>query len=314
MQLDAKDRKILQALDQDVRSSFSKIGKYARISKEVAQYRVKQLQKRGIITNFWAIPRIGTGNRVYKLLLKNRSLSSDKKKEFIDFCVGNKAVSWFAQTEGNWDFVVSSYVRDDTTFSEFAISLLDRFGSYFKEKQIVKATGLILLNEKYLYDTPIAKVTEDSFLKPIEKIDSRDQAIIRMLANNARASFTYMAKELGITAEAVRARFKTIMQRKLIIGMNPRISHEKIGLQYYHLFISIRNYGARDTLLKFYQQHPKCVFLMKHIGCYDLHLELVMKHDEVESVIDELALRFGSDIESYELLRIQKEHLMIVTR
>jgi len=51
--LDLKDRKILYELDINSRQSFSQLGKKVGLHKDVVAYRVKKLQEKGIIKNFY---------------------------------------------------------------------------------------------------------------------------------------------------------------------------------------------------------------------------------------------------------------------
>lgn len=313
--MDAINQKILRELDKNVRISFTQLGKNTGVSKEVAQYRVKQLEKKEIITGYWAIPKIGRQNHVYKLILKNKSLGSSKKQEFIDFAVGEKAVSWLASTEGNWDFVISSFVSDDEEFSMFVIKLMQKFGKYIKEKHITKATSMISMNEKYLQPkNELLRNVEDSFLEPEPITDEIDKKIIILLSKNARITFSEMGRQLQLTPEAIGVRYRKIWSKGLIVGMNPRINHSKIGLSYYHIFIAVTNYEKKDAIANFYTLHPNCVFIMKHIGYYDLHLEIICNQNEIESIIEQLSEKFGEDIASYDLLNIRKEHIMIVKR
>lgn len=313
--IDKKDLAILQALDQDVRASYAQIGRRSKLSKEVVQYRIKQLEKKNILTGYWAIPHIGTHNKVYKLLIKNKSLGKTKKEEFIKYALSQKAVSWFASTEGNWDFVISTFITKDFEFSKLVNNIMKQFGKYFKEKHILKSTSMIITNEKYLYNkNNLIRHDEDSFLKTSKLGDETDNKIIRILSNNARTSFTEMAKQVNLTAEAVSTRFKRIMQEKLIRGANPRINHEKLGLSYYHIFIAVSDYDKKDKICDYYTQHPDFVFIMKHIGYYDIHLEIVVKEEKIEGIIEELTEKFGEAISSYDLLKIRKEHIITVIR
>ncbi len=313
--IDKKDLAILQALDQDVRASFAQIGRKTNLSKEVVQYRIKQLEKKQIITGYWAIPKIGTNSKPYKLLIKNKSLGKIKKQEFIKYTLSQKAVSWFANTEGNYDFVISSFVENDTDFMILVNNIMKKFGRYFKEKHVLKSTSMILMNEKYLYDNnQLIHQKEDSFLEETPKLDNTDKEIIRILSNNARATFTEIGKAINLTAEAISIRFRKIMKGKLIIGANPRLNHAKLGLSYYHLFIAISDYDKKDKLCKYYIQHPNVVFIMKHLGYYDAHLEIVLKEEEIEGFIEELTEKFGEMISAYELLKIRTEHILVITR
>lgn len=313
--LDKKDSAILRALDQDVRASYSQIGRKTKLSKEVVAYRIKRLEKQKIITGYWAIPHIGSESSVYKLLIKNKSLGKKKKEEFIKYTLSQKAVSWFASTEGKWDFVISSFIKKDAEFSIFVEELMKRFGKYFKEKQILKSTSMILTNEKYLYSNNTLKYhEEDSFLETRKVPDDINQEIIRLLTNNARTSFTEIGKQVKLSAEAVSARFKQIMREKYIKGANPRINHAKLGLSYYHLFLAVSDFEKKDAICNYYLQEPDFVFMMKHIGYYDLHLEIVVKEEKIEGIIEELTEKFGEAISSYELLKIRKEHIIAVIR
>ena len=53
--LDLKDRKILYHLDLNSRQSFAQLGKKVGLHKDVVAYRVKKLQEKGIIENFFII-------------------------------------------------------------------------------------------------------------------------------------------------------------------------------------------------------------------------------------------------------------------
>jgi DNA-binding Lrp family transcriptional regulator len=313
--LDLKDYAILRALDNDVRASNAQIGRITRLSKETVQYRIGILEKNKIITGYWTVPTIGTNFHLYKILLKNKSLGKEKKKEFIEYMKKEKLSSWFASTQGNWDYVVSSFAENDEDFSKFMVDFLEKFGSYFRDKQIIKGIEVVSMNEKYLYsDGKLLYAQKDNLLISIPKKDDVDKEILRALSINARVSFSDIARNLNLSSEAVSKRFKALEKNNLIKAMKVRIDHSKLGLEYYHLFVSMNNYLKKDAVCAYFITHPCCVFLMKHLGAYDLHVELVMKPDFVDSIIDELSEKFGEDISSYELLKIQKEYIMVVLR
>ena len=69
--MDKIDLKILAALDKNPRATFNELGRAARVSKEVAQYRFKQLVKKKIITGFFTyINTSKLGRRPHKILIK----------------------------------------------------------------------------------------------------------------------------------------------------------------------------------------------------------------------------------------------------
>ncbi|MBN2052747.1 Lrp/AsnC family transcriptional regulator [Candidatus Woesearchaeota archaeon] len=312
---DKKDTAILQQLDLNVRASCNQIGKKTRLSKEVVQYRIKQLEKNQVITGYWSVPSIKNNTSVYKLLIKNKSLGIVQRKEFIAFITSQKATSWAATTEGQWDFVITSFVQKETDFYEFLNKLLLRFGKYFSEKNILRSVSAIILNEKYLHpDNKHIIKQENNFLNEEKEKDDVDSEIIKALSENSRSTFTEIGKKVGLTSEAISYRYKQIMKKKLITSMKVRINHEKLGLNYYHLFLSLNDYKGKNEIKNYYIMHPNCVFIMEHMGFYDLHLELVVSENDVQKIIEDLSERFGNEISRYELIKIRKEHIINVMR
>ena len=55
IKLDIKDKKILYELDMDARQSISSIAKRVGLSKEVVNYRIRRMEKEGLIDGYYAI-------------------------------------------------------------------------------------------------------------------------------------------------------------------------------------------------------------------------------------------------------------------
>lgn len=310
MKITKKDLKILQALDQDVRSSYAKIGKYAGISKETAQYRLKQLEKNNIITGYWTLPRLGSETSTYKLLIKNKSLGVTNKNTFLGFIKNNPVVAWAATTRGNWDYIITCMNKQDSKIVEFMDNLQSLFGKYFSELHILKTHAYTSLNEKYLYEEPKIIIKEQSMLEELPPLDERDQQILKLISENARISFIDIAKELKVTGETISNRFKKVL--KSCTALKPRINIKKLGLNYYHLFISLTDYSKKDKIKNYFNQNPNCIFMMDHLGKYHLHAELVSKEEDVQTLLDQFSEFFSQELDSYELCEIVKEHLIEV--
>ena len=57
--LDEKDRKILLELDKNSRQTDSEIAKKVRLSKQITNYRIQNLKKKKIISNFYTVVNAG---------------------------------------------------------------------------------------------------------------------------------------------------------------------------------------------------------------------------------------------------------------
>ena len=303
--LDAKDLKILQILDQDVRASYSQIGRKAKISKETVQYRIKRLEEEKIITGYYAFLNVTSPG--YKFLIKNKSLSEKNKEDFEKFVTGHTMVTWFANTEGNYDYVISIVPKEDIKLVSFVKEILDKFGSYFRERHLLKIFSAYSTNEKYLFNGKYLYTYEMNLLHPKINPDQTENKLIREISLNSRQSFTDLGKKLNLTPEAISYRFKRVMKNKNIIGLKLRLDYAKLGLNYYHLFISLQDQSIRKKLINYYIMHPDCNALLEEIGLYDMHIEFMLPSERIEEVMDDLRLRFGDKISNYELLNIRKE-------
>lgn len=310
--IDKKDLKILQALDENPRYTYIQIAKKTKLSKETVQYRIKQLEKKEIIQKYISSARIGTETLVHKLLIKNKSLSDENKNEFINFLNKQKAISWVGSCEGSWDFIITSITKKQELFAKTVKEIMNKFGSHFKKKTTLQSTAITILNEKYLHDkNKQARIYYNNFLEEEIKQDKITTTIMNHLAENARAPYTELAKLVNLTPEAIGKRFKKIKENT---SFNLRINHSKLNLNYYHLFISMENFSKQNELIKFYIQHPNITFIMEHTGYYDLHLEIVINQKNAEKILDELRTKFGKHILNYELLKITKEHFIKITK
>ena len=69
--MDVTDRKILYELDVNCRTPISKIAKKIRVGRDVAAYRIRKLESRGIITKYICSVNLGMlGYKTYKIYFK----------------------------------------------------------------------------------------------------------------------------------------------------------------------------------------------------------------------------------------------------
>ncbi|MDA3855783.1 MAG: Lrp/AsnC family transcriptional regulator [Candidatus Woesearchaeota archaeon] len=60
-------------------------------------------------------------------------------------------------------------------------------------------------------------------------VDTKDQTILDMLEENARISFTQIAKKLNISEAAIRKRVKKLEKEEIILGYKASVNYKKLG-------------------------------------------------------------------------------------
>ncbi len=60
-------------------------------------------------------------------------------------------------------------------------------------------------------------------------VDNKDKTILEMLEENARTSFTDIAKKLEISEAAIRKRVKKLENEHIILGYKASVNYKKLG-------------------------------------------------------------------------------------
>ena len=124
--LDMKDRRILYELDFEARQSLQQIGRKVGLPPDVVHYRIKRLEKEGIITEYSFMVDLGKLGRMdFRVYLKFQHYNDAAKKEIVEYLKGLDKVKWIADCHGAFDMVIgiettSIYEFDDVKDSLFS--------------------------------------------------------------------------------------------------------------------------------------------------------------------------------------------------
>jgi len=73
------------------------------------------------------------------------------------------------------------------------------------------------------------------------KIDAKDKNLVKELEKDARASFSQIAKKIGVSREIAHYRLKKLTENKIIRKITPIINNYLLGIKAYSLIIDLQN-------------------------------------------------------------------------
>ena len=117
LNIDKIDKKLLQNLDFDVRVPVSSLAKAVNLSKQGVDYRIKRLQKNGVILGYY--PVINThklGYHYCRFFIKLQNITREKENEILKAIKDDTRFKWLLRGEGNYDILCASYLK---TLSHF---------------------------------------------------------------------------------------------------------------------------------------------------------------------------------------------------
>src|SRR3989344_2986362 len=101
------------------------------------------------------------------------------------------------------------------------------------------------------------------------KLDILNQKLLCLLSQNARFSYSTLAKQVKLSREAVKQRIQKMLERKVLLGFQTLITPEKLDLSSFHLFIQLDNpQQAGETALNLVADQEVNA-LVQYQGQYD---------------------------------------------
>jgi len=312
MKLDLKDHKILYELDLNSRATLGEIAKKVGLSKQLVDYRLKNLIKSGVIKQFYAVVNFSKlGYTQYKLYLKFQNLNLEKEKEIIDFWVKNKHSVWVGSCRGRWDLAISLLARNVNQLGEIINDFTTKYGLFILEKDVLITQSSPVFTKGYLTD----KKEKKSFIYGgeigAEELDETDQSILKTISQNARLSILEMMNKLHLTREVISYRLKRMVKGQIIKQCRTLIDLNKIGYKLYKIILRLHSLTPEKEkqLITYLSLHPQGTQYLKLIGSWEAELEFEV-HDEeqLHHILGEIRKQFSEIIRDYDTLLISQEY------
>ena len=246
MDLDKTDKKLLEALITNSRASLKQLGKNSGLSRENTSYHLQKLVERGIIKNFTGIVNpFLLGFKQHALFLQLVKLDKKKESEILKFLKNHPNVSWIGLLVGKWTIVMDVYSKDEIELGKNLVEILSLFGDH------VHDYALLPLQDRDYYANKIFNANMPSFSKikmnEIE-LDKIDYKILEMLNKNSRITYAELAKEINLTANAIKKRIEELQKNGYILGYTVDIDPKVLGFQWYGVQLKILKFDIKSIL------------------------------------------------------------------
>lgn len=146
-ELDDIDKRILSILSLNARMPYIELSESAKITLDIARYRVRRLIDSGIIKGFrvW-INQDVIGKQFYKLLLSLQNATPEREKTLLGFCKRSANIGYALKTIGAWDIEFEYYVDDNKELHESIVHLRNSF------QDIIRSYEPLLIFDEYKFN------------------------------------------------------------------------------------------------------------------------------------------------------------------
>jgi Lrp/AsnC family transcriptional regulator, leucine-responsive regulatory protein len=315
--LNTKDQKLLVELDENARRSNAEIGKRIGLSKETVKYRVDQLKENKVIIRFHTIINyFKVGITKHKLYLRLKNTNKKNLELIINYLYKNPKNEWIVHTTGRWDLIIGFLVNNTNELDDQIQNLLDEFGENILEKTIT--TTLVLTHVQRINDSKGKKTHEviiHTSKDPKEEIDTLDEKILQILANNARIPSTVLAQMTKSTPRVIGYRIKELEKKKIILGYKAHIEPQAIGKLSCKAIIQLKQAKRKETeeFVKATVALNGAVWPQRVLGNWDYEIDFeVANYNEFQERISEIKERFPNTINNIEFCITDKEYKLSI--
>ena len=132
--IDEFDQKIIESLSKDARKPLVRIANELNTSSKVIAYRIKNMNKKGILCGSRAnIENNILGFTHYKVLLYLNNISENNIKMLKGYLAKNSKVIYFVEEVGPWNFDVECMFKSNQEYFEFIKNLRYKFPELIRE-------------------------------------------------------------------------------------------------------------------------------------------------------------------------------------
>jgi Lrp/AsnC family leucine-responsive transcriptional regulator len=309
--IDELDLRILRELDQDASLSLSQIGKRVSAARDVVHYRVKRLERSGVIQRYIALfDHFKLGYFSGEISLKLRGDSPALREEIINTLNSNERVAWVSSRDGKYDLMVGWYARSIPEADELHRNILKDFPRHVASKQLRVYSRRFMFRGGFLYsDTPKQPGHVMMEAKPQRLTDETDEAILRILSSDARAGYTEIGRELKLSAAQVQLKITSMKENEILLGSRPLLDLTKLGYRRWRLNFYLSDYSEYESLLKYAANHPNSVRGHEVLGTPDISIEFEVKgYEHMKEIEDGFKKMFGEAISYIETTRFSRLH------
>ncbi len=304
--MDKKDEKILVELIKNSRVPINQLAKKVGVSREVANYRIGNLVKSGIINDFYTeINERLLGFERIGCIVQMKGISEKEERDLINSISKNKHVTYMGSIVGKWNFafdiIVKSKIEIEKTIHEIFLKYKEKIKQY-----IINTTPI----ESEFFPAKIfGSVYEEKTKKEKNlELTKKDFDILKILRSNSRVEYNELSKKLNLTGNAIKHRIKNLEKSGVIDSYTIAFDYSKLGFEFYNLQIKFVEYDF-SKLKRFLRENKSVKYFYRHIGNpnWDLDVGLLVKTSkEIREFLTKLKEYFGSVIEIHDLYLISE--------
>ncbi|MFC1696851.1 Lrp/AsnC family transcriptional regulator [Nanoarchaeota archaeon] len=310
--IDKLDKKIICELDINCRQSHAMIGKKVGASRAVVSYRILNLEKKGIISQYITSVNLGKlGFSTYKIYFKLHNLNQEDEKKLFEFFKERTEVIHCLRTQGSYDASVSVAVKSLKQLDKLLCAIKNGFSTIIFDYNLSLIVGTSIFKlDKVLLERKLSVPKEpkvEKFSTKVSEIivDDIDKKILRIISKRADMPIVEIAKKSKLSVDVIKYRLKKMLHDGIVSSFRVLLNPNKVGFYHYVIMLKTRRSTKEDhqKLKEWCNMHNYVLYISKRIGNWDYEINVALKDiDHLNNFLKDLRNSFSEVIDSYETI------------
>ncbi len=312
--LDMKDRRIISFLLEDCRMPLTKIAKAVRLSRDAVDYRIKKLQRDGIILCFSPLYHLNNlGFNKYHTFFLLGGGNKGRQKELIDHLKSHPNTRDIIEYSARWDLEFVMIAKDVQEYDRIITEIMNNFSDIIQNKK-----KMLIIENYHSVHLPYhfySRFREPLVMKKIEKqteVDKTNLKILEILSTDARISTYKIGRKIGLSPDAVSYRIKNMKDAGIILLFTSILNLTKLGYHWNNFTIQVQTMDKQTErrFIEFISRHKHIIRAVKTLGTMDLMIYIVTDSmNSLHTSIKEMKEEFGDMIKTHRIYPGYKEHI-----
>ena len=236
--LDKADNTILTNLEFNSRIKDKDLAKLCHLSKDSIRYRIRNLEKEGIILGYSCfIDYTKLGRICYKIYLKIHGSEKDwnNLREFIDSF--NSIFERF-EAQSDWNFGIVYFAKSLYDYYSFERELFTNFGQIIQSFELSQMLDAEIFEPRFLIENKSKSFQVFGDVKDVV-LDEIDRQILELLLKDSSLPLIKLSENVNLSPDATKKRIQRLVKEQVIKKNVTNINYQKIGFEIYKVFILI---------------------------------------------------------------------------
>jgi len=307
--LDAKDKALLSLFATNARQSLSQISRQAKVSRDIASYRLAQYKSQGIIHDARMIVDItALGYSAYHIFLRLSSPKLTANTQFLKQICLHPNVRAVLKFYGKFDLEVAVIAKSFSHFETILSEIIEIVESDLIEYEVVAITKNIVTRSFPLSFIKQPDMKEKQ--KEIYTIDAVDLLIIEEMRDYANRPLNAIAQKIGISIDILVYRLKKL-EKSIVLGYSPVINYGTLGYHITAILCSITKLTKQrqQKISQLLKTDANIIWAVHIFGKYNLLCYICAKtQQEYHQTINRLREALSDELREIESLSAISEY------